>query len=314
MPDPTGSHADWTDVQLRETTPATLMAVVAGIDALEAGLGRLFVVIGVFDGLHLGHEYLLAELRREAAARDARPTVVTFDHHPDEILTGTAPPLLCDPAERLRRLEAAGIGVTVVQTFDVALRETPYDAFIGRIADRVELAGFLMTPDSAFGYQRAGTPETVAALGQRLGFEVVVVPPFTLDGRPVSSSAIRAAIEAGDLAAAERLLGRPYSVIGRPGSAGDDTGMALSFDMPVTLPPDGQYPVRVEGDRSSPLPPELRGPIGGDAVTAHGAETMNRASTTARPSTTAIVRDRALSLATAPDTVAKARVVVTFER
>jgi riboflavin kinase/FMN adenylyltransferase len=215
------------------------MAVVDGIDALEAALGRLFVVIGVFDGLHLGHDYLLGELRQAAAAHDARPAVITFDHHPDEILTGAAPPLLCDPAERLKRLEAAGVEVTVVQTFDVALRETPYAAFIGRIADRVELAGFLMTPDSAFGYERAGTPETVADLGRRLGFDVVVVPPFTLDGRSVSSSAIRAAIESGDLATAERLLGRPYAVVGDVAATSGWT--RLDFPMPVALPPPGTY-------------------------------------------------------------------------
>ena len=277
------------------------MAVVDGIDALDRSLGRLFVVIGVFDGLHRGHDYLLGELRRAAADRDARPAVVTFDHHPDEILTGTAPPLLCDPAERLRRLEAAGAGVTVVQTFDVALRETPYDAFIGRIADRVELAGFLMTPDSAFGYQRAGTPVTVAALGQRLDFDVVVVPPFTLDGRPVSSTAIRAAIEAGDLATAERLLGRPYSVIGRARPAGDGAEVALAFDMPVTLPSDGTYRVRVKRDRSDQPPPEPRSSSNGDAGTAPGA------------GPTAIVRNRSLTL-TAPDIQAGARVAVTFER
>jgi riboflavin kinase/FMN adenylyltransferase len=284
------------------------MAEVEGIDSLDRSLGRLFVVIGVFDGLHRGHEYLLGELRRAAAAHAARPAVITFDHHPDEILTGTAPPLLCDPAERLRRLEAAGVGVTVVQTFDVALRETSYDAFIGRIADRVELAGFLMTPDSAFGYQRAGTPETVAALGRGLGFDVAVVPPFILDGRPVSSSAIRAAIATGDLATAERLLGRPYSVIGRARLAGDGTGVGLSFDTPVTLPPNGEYRVRVERDRTSPLPPELRGPIGPGAGTTDGAGMM------ARATTIAIVRDRALSLTTAPVIGAGARVGVTFER
>ena len=77
------------------------MTVVHGIDTLEPSLGRLFVVVGVFDGLHLGHAYLLDALCREAAAREARPAVITFDHHPDEILTGNAPPLLCDPDVRL---------------------------------------------------------------------------------------------------------------------------------------------------------------------------------------------------------------------
>jgi FAD synthase len=220
------------------------MAVADGIDGLGRSLGPLFVVIGVFDGLHLGHDYLLGQLRQAAAARAARPAVITFDHHPDEVLTGAAPPLLCDPAERLQRLEAAGVGVTVVETFDAALRDTPYDAFIGRIAGRAELAGFLMTPESAFGYRRAGTPETVAALGQRLGFDVVVVPPFTLGDRPVSSSAIRAAIEAGDLAAAESLLGRPYAVVGDATESA--VGTQVDFALPVALPPAGTYRALVE--------------------------------------------------------------------
>ncbi len=220
------------------------MDVVQGIEGLTPPLGRLFVAIGVFDGLHLGHQYLLRELRRAAAEHDARPTVITFDHHPDEVLVGNAPPLLCDPAERLAMLEAAGVEVTVIQHFDVALRQTPYDAFIRAIADRVELAGFLMTPESAFGFERRGTPESVAALGRELGFDVVTVPPFTLDGRSVSSSEIRSAIAGGDLAAAARLLGRPYAVVGAGSRASRDP--VLTFEMPVALPPAGWYGVRID--------------------------------------------------------------------
>jgi riboflavin kinase/FMN adenylyltransferase len=184
--------------------------------------------------------------------------VITFDHHPDEILTGSAPPLLCDPAERLERLEAAGVAVTVVQTFDVELRETPYDAFVRRIADRVELAGFLMTPDSAFGYQRAGTPETVAALGRELGYEVVVVPQFTLDGEPVGSSKIRGAITAGDLREAEHLLGRPVSVAGH--ARRDGAATVLEFPLPVALPPAGFYRVSVTFP-TAPRPLEAAGRV-----------------------------------------------------
>ena len=102
---------------------------------------------------------------REAASRSARPVVITFDHHPDEILTGTAPPLLLDPVERLERLESAGVGVTVIQHFDDAVRRTTYDAFVGTIASRCGLAGLLMTPDAAFGFERRGTPEALAKLG-----------------------------------------------------------------------------------------------------------------------------------------------------
>ena len=225
------------------------MAVVQGVDALQPGHGRLFIVVGVFDGLHLGHQYLLGELVREAARLGARPAVLTFDHHPDEVITGMAPPLLCDPEERLDRLAAAGVAVTIVQHFDQALRETPYDAFVRRMASRVELAGFLMTPESAFGFERRGTPETVAALGRELGYDVVVVPPFTLDGRPVTSSAVRGAIAAGDLREAARLLGRPVSVAGRAGDGAiDDEGgttIPLRFDLPVAMPPAGAYTGRL---------------------------------------------------------------------
>jgi riboflavin kinase/FMN adenylyltransferase len=222
------------------------MEVVSRVEGLRPELGPAFVVIGVFDGLHLGHLYLLRHLVSEAADRRSRPTVITFDHHPDEVLTGHAPPLLLDPAERLQRLAAAGVEVTVVQPFDTALRETPYDVFVDRIRSRVELRGFLMTPDAGFGYQRQGTPETLAALGRRVGFEVVLVEPFTLAGRPVSSSDIRSAIASGDLAHAAALLGRPVTMAGVVEDAGPD-GVGLGFALPLALPPAGEYDCTVDG-------------------------------------------------------------------
>lgn len=222
------------------------MEVVQGIDSLTPELGPVFVVVGVFDGLHLGHLYLLEHLVTEAAERGARPTVITFDHHPDEVLMGTAPPLLLEPGERLERLAAAGVALTVVQTFDNALRLTPYDVFVGRIRARIGLKGFLMTPDAAFGFERAGTPDALAALGARDGFDVVVVPPFALEGKDVRSSEIRASILAGDLPAAAALLGRAVTVTGSVGGTIDERSR-LDFRLPVALPPDGDYPVHVDG-------------------------------------------------------------------
>ena len=118
---------------------------------------------------------------------------------------------------------------------------TPYDAYVRTIAERVDLAGFLMTPESAFGFERRGTPETVAALGRELGYEAVVVPTLELDGRPVRSAEIRSDIARGDLAAAAALLGRPYAVVGL------GTGRAaLRFAVPVALPEAGRYPVTID--------------------------------------------------------------------
>ena len=221
------------------------MDVVEGIDALRAPVGPAFVVVGVFDGLHRGHAYLLDHLVAEASARGARPTVITFDHHPDEVLMGKAPPLLLDPGERLERLEAAGVAVTVVQHFDQALRETRYDAFVERIRARVALSGILMTPDAAFGFERRGTPTTLTELGARDGFDVVVVPTFDLDGREIRSSTIREAVASGDLEAAARLLGRPVTLTGMADAA-EDGRTRLEFPLPLALPPDGDYDARIE--------------------------------------------------------------------
>lgn len=217
------------------------MDVVTGVDELRAEHGPAFAVIGVFDGLHRGHVYLLDHLVREALRREARPTVITFDHHPDEVLKGSAPPLLLDPEERLARLADAGVDVTVVQHFDDALRRTTYDDFIDAIRRGTSLAGLLMTPDSAFGFERRGTVDTVSALGAERGFEVVVVDPYVLDGAPVSSSQIRSAISRGELAAAERLLGRPV------GYRADSRAGVVSFDWPMALPPAGSYRARIDG-------------------------------------------------------------------
>jgi hypothetical protein len=96
-----------------------------GVAALQPEMGRLYVAVGVFDGLHRGHMYLLRELRRAAQRAGARPAVITFDAHPEELIEGLAPPLLCDPDERLVRLQAAGVEVTVVQHFDHALGSRP---------------------------------------------------------------------------------------------------------------------------------------------------------------------------------------------
>ena len=240
------------------------MRVVPGLSGLTPADGRLFVVVGVFDGLHLGHAYLLEQLREEARRLRSRPAVITFDAHPDEILHGSAPPVLVDPDERIVRLGEAGVAVTVVQQFDAALRMTPYERFVEMITERTDLAGFLMTPDAAFGHQRGGTPETLATLGADAGFEVIVVPAFDLHGRQVRSSEIRERIAVGDLDAAATLLGRPFAVVGEPeeGSAAEppaDALRTLRFPLPVALPPPGTYratigpPLRLSG-RAGPDP------------------------------------------------------------
>ena len=230
------------EARLRVVDPGNHMVVVGGIGALTAELGRLYLAVGVFDGLHRGHLYLLRELRRAARDAGARPAVITFDAHPEELIEGIAPPLLCDPDERLVRLQAAGVEVTVVQHFDHTLRITPYDAFVAEISERLDLAGFVMTPDAAFGFERGGTPEALTALGEERGFSVTVVSSFLSNGEQVRSSEIRRRIAAGDLSGARALLGRNHGFTGRlaPGDA-DPAELPLLFELPVSLPPAGRY-------------------------------------------------------------------------
>jgi riboflavin kinase/FMN adenylyltransferase len=214
---------------------------IGGVDGLRTGDGPIFAVIGVFDGIHLGHRYLLRHLVFEAERRRARATVITFDSHPDQVILGAAPPLLLDPVDRLRLLGEAGVDAVVVQHFDAALRATEYDEFIHRITSRTRLSGLLMTPDAAFGHDRRGTPETVGELAARDGFDLVVVPPFEIDRRSVRSSDIRTAIGSGDLAEAARLLGRPYAVVGAA-VADDASGTTtVTFATPRAIPPDGAW-------------------------------------------------------------------------
>jgi len=241
------------------------MQVLKGVDSLSGDVGPLFVVVGVFDGLHLGHAYLLEQLVGEAARRSAAATVVTFDHHPDEILIGNAPPVLLDPGERLERLAAAGVAVTVVQHFDEELRRTTYDRFVERIRARVALSGFLMTPDAAFGFERRGTPEALVEMGERDGFDVVVVPPFDLAGRPVRSTEIRELIRTGDLLGAAALLGRPVALTGTVADG------RLVFDLPMAVPPDGRYEGLVDGLAA-------RIEIEGGVVSLRGAQASGRVS------------------------------------
>jgi tRNA pseudouridine55 synthase len=243
--------------RLRSVTLAAPAVVVAGIDELPSELGRLYVAVGVFDGLHRGHLYLLRELRRAAQRAGAKAAVITFDAHPEEVVLGLAPPLLCDPDERLVRLAAAGAEVTVVQHFDHALRMTTYEEFVARIRSRVELAGFVMTPDAAFGHDREGTPTTLAALGLREGFVVSVVPSLLVDGEQVRSSEIRRRVADGDLVGTRHLLGRPLSVTGRlTATETEDGPRRLEFDVPVTLPPSGRYSVLAGPAWDHSLPPE----------------------------------------------------------
>ncbi|MCA8981461.1 MAG: bifunctional riboflavin kinase/FAD synthetase [Planctomycetes bacterium] len=223
------------------------MEVLTGTDGLPGpGAPGSVVSIGVFDGMHLGHRAILAANRRRAGELGAVPTVVTFRRHPKEVLLGRAPRTLTTLRHRLELFRRAGVGRTLVLSFDETLRQMPPEEFVHRIcAEGLGARAFVLGFDSKFGRDRAGTAELVA----RLGFYVEVVPKVVVGDRAVSSTAIREAVELGDIDGAARMLGRPVSVFGEV-VGGAKLGRKLGFptanlDLHHELhPPPGVYAAR----------------------------------------------------------------------
>ncbi len=235
------------------------MRLIEGLDALlaldlaatygETPPSRSVVAVGVFDGVHLGHQRLLHQLLEMSSAHGCMPTVITFANHPDQLLHGQAPPLLVSVPHRLRLLRRAGVQRLVLLTFEPRLQNMPAREFAKRILGRsLRARGLLLGYDSALGKDREGTPQRFAELGAELGFEVQAGTPFLVDGQPVSSTAIRAAIARGDLGTAHRFLGRYPGALGtvvKRDARGRQIGFPTANVVPhaAVMPPHGVYAV-----------------------------------------------------------------------
>jgi len=173
------------------------------------------VTLGVFDGVHLGHQMVLSRTVELASELGGAAGVITFDAHPDQLLHETKPCFLTSLEHRLLLIGNLGIECALVLEFDRALARTPARSF----AEQVFRGGFaaraaVMGERSRFGRGGEGTPEKLSRWGGPWGLTVEVVPPLMIDGGPVSSTRIRRAVGSGQLDAARRLLGRPFSVLG----------------------------------------------------------------------------------------------------
>ena len=231
--------------------------IVAG-DARELGAlcGDLAVCIGVFDGVHRGHQAVLETLRREAAHGGARTLVVTLDPHPVEVLRpGSGPPLLTTPSERCRLFEEFGGSpdAVLVQRFDRAIASLTAEEFLRQVAPAgTRLRQLVLGHDFRMGRDRSGGPEELTELGAREGFRVVRVSASFDDGSPVSSSRIRRLLAEGAIPEAAELLGHPYRIEGEV-VRGRGIGRTLDFptanvdipDVRKLLPAQGVYAVRV---------------------------------------------------------------------
>lgn len=202
----------------------------ASLDELTWEVRAPVLGMGTLDGVHLGHQALLARVRARAAEAGGAPCVLTFARHPLEIVRPAEAPAAITPLPlKLRLLAQLGIAATVVLEFSPALAALAAADFVrGALAGRLGVAGVCVGYDFGFGRGRAGTPALLQELGAALGFWVDVLAPVTVDGEVVSSRAIRAALGEGRVERAARLLGRPYCLAGRV-ERGAGRGAALGF-------------------------------------------------------------------------------------
>jgi riboflavin kinase/FMN adenylyltransferase len=205
--------------------------------------GPLSIAIGVFDGVHIGHQALIRQTADSARQQGGRALAATFDPLPIQALAPGAPPsALSDVDDRVRLLHEAGANDVVVFQFTREFAALEADEFVRRLAGAGEARQIFVGADFQFGHDRGGDVRTLAAAGSRYGFEVVVASPVTLDGAVVSSTRIRNALLAGDVEHAARLLSRGYGVRGTV-VHGAKRGRALGFPtINLAVPPERLLP------------------------------------------------------------------------
>ena len=187
------------------------------------------VTIGMFDGVHRGHQHLIQRLKEVAAHVGCASAVITFTNHPRSVMRpDTRVPLLSTPEDRLRLLSEQGVDLVVPLSFTLEFSYLRAREFVDVLIRSLNMRGLVVGPDFAIGYQREGTANVLTALGEELGFTVEVVQPVTFDGLVVSSTEVRKCVEAGDMRHAAAMLGRPFVISGFVGE-GDRRGRTIGF-------------------------------------------------------------------------------------
>src|ERR1700722_1541131 len=208
------------------------MRLIRGIAGLTAPAGRCALTIGSYDGLHLGHQALLARLIAQAQEAALPAVMVTFEPMPREYLQPQEPPArLTSLRERWRLLELLPLDYLCVLRFDEALRNLSPQEFAELLARRLNAVSVVVGHDFRFGRQGAATAEVLSEAGVALGFGVEIVPAVKLGGERISSSGVRTALALADFALAGRWLGRAWTMRGRV-RGGERLGGKLRFPTP----------------------------------------------------------------------------------
>lgn len=214
------------------------------------------LTVGTFDGVHLGHQFILAELKKRAGRRGAQSTLVTFRPHPQLVLKSSNKPnlkILTTVEEKISILKAIDIDRVVVIQFTKEFSNTTSNDFVQNILfNNIGFSEIVIGHDHAFGKNRAGNIRTLKMLGVKLGFTIDELPAYTVNGVVVSSSKIRELLKEGKIKEANKLLGHNYLFSGKV-VKGDGRGTHLQFPTanvrPLSevklMPPDGVYAVFV---------------------------------------------------------------------
>lgn len=222
------------------------------------------VAIGNFDGLHLGHQAVLDAMRRAAETNGFIPSVLTFEPHPRRFFAPASPPFRLERLHtKLARLRDAGVERVYMPPFNKEFAALHAEAFLEEVlAKRLGARAVITGENFAFGKDRGGDINTLRVWGEKRGIEIIAVPPVQFGEAICSSSAIRAELAVGDVAAAGHLLGRPYQLSGRV-VHGDGRGKTIGFPTAnvrlapgLKLPAFGVYAVRVLCGDITPTPPD----------------------------------------------------------
>lgn len=247
-----------------------------------APLGRAAVAIGVFDGVHLGHQALIRDTVERARESDVDAVVVTFDRDPDRVVSpATAAPQLLDLEDKLAFIAEQGPSSILVVPFDAEVAEMTPERFVHEVLlSCVHPVAVIVGYDFRFGRYAQGDVAALESLGGANGFDVIAHDLVMADGEPVTSTRVRAAVVAGNVALAADLLGRPHRLRGRvvPGrGAGTSLGVPtanLSVHHESAVPADGVYAgyatvrnTRYPAAMSLGIPPTF--PDANDRVEAH---------------------------------------------
>ena len=215
--------------------------------ASAAPSNETVVTVGVFDGVHQGHQHLLRQVV-EAAGAEYTPTVVTFSNRPITVLRpGTEPSYLTTLDQRVELIKQQSIELVICLEFTLELSQITAEEFAKILADSLKMKGLVLGPDSALGKDRQGDLAFMQQLGEKLGFWASSLEPLEIEGQPVKSRRIREAVANGNMAICPELLGRNHHLSGVV-VVGDQRGRTLGFptanievDSQLLLPGDGIY-------------------------------------------------------------------------